>query len=393
MHDHDKAIAAWRERLAAAGTCFDADLDELESHLRDDLDALAEVGITGAEAFHVAEQRLGDSSALAAEFAKVNPTLAWRVPMFWLSVGFFFVMLAVPLYVLGPIAALSAGLALHARPATIVAVVWALGLVPLACVPAFLWMGARHLRAPFRWADRPWCRIALIAAAAAAMLGERVLGAWAWHLDFWGWAPRAELHAVWQPAWHAADRAATISAVGLALGVGAFALLLRAAAKRGRAVEAPMLWLVAGTFVGIVRAELSYFMRAVVLVGGGLAQLGSTGVALLMWATSMALPALLLASAYLWVRRGASPRETLRSRLMIVAIPAAAAVASGVSLWLADAANRSAYELLARSVWSDGQNAWLAAQIPVACILPVVVGAVMFRLRPTAVSATRGISQ
>ncbi len=382
MHDRKVAIAAGRAELCGTGTLFEADVDELESHLRDQLDALAEVGLTGEEAFRSAAARIGACDALAAEFAKVNPTLAWRVPLFWLCTGFFFVLLAVPFYVLSTMGVLAAGLALHASKATMVAVVWTVDLLPLALVPAFFAWGARQLRAPPSWAEHAWVRIALVVVAAAAMLTERVVGAWGWHAEFWDWANRSELRAAWQPVWQAADRASTICGVGLALGVAAFALLLRGAARRAHAVDAPMLWLVAGTFVGIVRAELSYFVRAAVLVGGGVAHFGSTTVAVLMWSASVGCPALLLASTYGWVRRGASPRGTLGGRAMVVAIPAAAALAIGVSLWLAELANRRAYELLGHAAWNDGQNAWLAAQIPIACVLPVIVGAVMFRLRP-----------
>ena len=77
MFDRETAIAAWRQRLVRTGNFFESDLDELEEHVRDHLDALEEVGLAGEAAFRIALESLGEAAALGDEFAKVN-RLAWR---------------------------------------------------------------------------------------------------------------------------------------------------------------------------------------------------------------------------------------------------------------------------------------------------------------------------
>lgn len=83
--DLEEAIAAYRAQLERSDGLRPIDVDELESHLRDDLDALAEAGIEGRDAFERAMSKLGAPRALGDEFARGNPASAWRLP------GFFFV--------------------------------------------------------------------------------------------------------------------------------------------------------------------------------------------------------------------------------------------------------------------------------------------------------------
>jgi hypothetical protein len=72
MFDLDSAIAAWRRQLAAGGVKSAEVLDELESHLRDEIEQqeLAEVG--GQRAFEFAVQQIGQAAALEGEFAKIG---------------------------------------------------------------------------------------------------------------------------------------------------------------------------------------------------------------------------------------------------------------------------------------------------------------------------------
>ena len=68
MFDLEEAIAAWRESASAS---VDPDkLEELESHLRDDIAAREESGLPVEEAFVLAHHRLGDLGMLEREFAK-----------------------------------------------------------------------------------------------------------------------------------------------------------------------------------------------------------------------------------------------------------------------------------------------------------------------------------
>ena len=74
MFNFERAIGEWRRQLGADGLKADALLDELESHVREDVDRQVQSG-TGAEhAFHAAIRHLGQSGALREEFAKVGET-------------------------------------------------------------------------------------------------------------------------------------------------------------------------------------------------------------------------------------------------------------------------------------------------------------------------------
>ena len=71
MFDLEQAISEWRRRMLAAGIKTPMTLDELESHLREDLDREMQLGLSGEEAFQVAVKRIGTPVSLKCEFAKV----------------------------------------------------------------------------------------------------------------------------------------------------------------------------------------------------------------------------------------------------------------------------------------------------------------------------------
>ena len=66
----DRAIAEWRRRIRASGIAAHA-LDELESHLREDVERQTKSGIDSKHAFENAAQHIGSANAIAAEFKKV----------------------------------------------------------------------------------------------------------------------------------------------------------------------------------------------------------------------------------------------------------------------------------------------------------------------------------
>lgn len=78
MFELDAEIRAWRAVLSASGSFVFSDIEELESHLRDSVDALLSQGLSTEEAFLVAIKRLGDVSAVNEEFAKVSTADVWR---------------------------------------------------------------------------------------------------------------------------------------------------------------------------------------------------------------------------------------------------------------------------------------------------------------------------
>jgi hypothetical protein len=72
MFNPDKAISDWRLRMVTAGVRNRSVLDELESHLREDMARQTQSGIGGEEAFEAAARRIGEARALKAEFAKTG---------------------------------------------------------------------------------------------------------------------------------------------------------------------------------------------------------------------------------------------------------------------------------------------------------------------------------
>src|SRR5688572_19392929 len=67
MFELDGATRGWRRTLESGALSRDV-LDELESHLRDDISCRMQSGQTAEEAFNAAVQRLGDVHALEREF-------------------------------------------------------------------------------------------------------------------------------------------------------------------------------------------------------------------------------------------------------------------------------------------------------------------------------------
>jgi hypothetical protein len=79
MFNLNQALAAWRRQMAAGGIASADVLDELESHLRDDVDAQVRAGADAEKAFDAAVQRIGPAAALKKEFAKSAwPQGAWQ---------------------------------------------------------------------------------------------------------------------------------------------------------------------------------------------------------------------------------------------------------------------------------------------------------------------------
>lgn len=85
MFNLNQAIAAWRGQMAADGIISGEVLDELESHLRDDVEEQVRGGADAEEAFDSAVRRMGPAATLRNEFAKsCGPKGAWR-RIFWRS--------------------------------------------------------------------------------------------------------------------------------------------------------------------------------------------------------------------------------------------------------------------------------------------------------------------
>jgi hypothetical protein len=72
MFNLEQAIADWRRQMVIAGVRTPIILDELEGHLRDDVEAQVRAGLNLQEAFAAAAERIGVSNALQSEFKKLG---------------------------------------------------------------------------------------------------------------------------------------------------------------------------------------------------------------------------------------------------------------------------------------------------------------------------------
>jgi hypothetical protein len=71
-------IAQWRAYLRRRQAVHRPDVEELEGHLRDQLAALTEAGLSADEAFLVAVKRMGSLDALSREFARAHSDRLWK---------------------------------------------------------------------------------------------------------------------------------------------------------------------------------------------------------------------------------------------------------------------------------------------------------------------------
>lgn len=87
MFDLSKSTADWLGDLRQSGAFEDSDLEELESHLKEEMEQLTDKGLSEKEAFWVATSRLGDREELPEEYAKANSRAVWRHRFLWMAVG------------------------------------------------------------------------------------------------------------------------------------------------------------------------------------------------------------------------------------------------------------------------------------------------------------------
>ncbi len=79
MDDNTEAqIAQWRGYVQRHQAISGADVDEMESHLRDQVGDLETSGLSGEEAFLVAVKRMGNVDAISREFAREHSDRLWK---------------------------------------------------------------------------------------------------------------------------------------------------------------------------------------------------------------------------------------------------------------------------------------------------------------------------
>jgi len=69
----EEQIIEWRRDLSASGFPSGQALDELESHLREEIQMQIRAGVDGSAAFRKAAEQLGESQVLTSEFRKTMP--------------------------------------------------------------------------------------------------------------------------------------------------------------------------------------------------------------------------------------------------------------------------------------------------------------------------------
>ena len=74
----EEQIAQWRGYLLRRRAISGPDVEELESHLRDQVTVLTSAGLAADEAFLVAVKRMGSLDALSREFAREHSDRLWK---------------------------------------------------------------------------------------------------------------------------------------------------------------------------------------------------------------------------------------------------------------------------------------------------------------------------
>ena len=72
MFNLDESIKTWRNDLNKNDVLSLDDLDELESHLMDEITVLKEKDLSEEEAFLIAKSRIGQNDIIEEEYKKVN---------------------------------------------------------------------------------------------------------------------------------------------------------------------------------------------------------------------------------------------------------------------------------------------------------------------------------
>src|SRR5665213_686696 len=72
MFDLEKSIAEWRKQMLAAGIKTPVPLEELEIHLREEIEQQMKFGLSAQTAFSIAVEKIGQGNMLKTEFKKVG---------------------------------------------------------------------------------------------------------------------------------------------------------------------------------------------------------------------------------------------------------------------------------------------------------------------------------
>ena len=79
MFNLEEKISEWRQQMLAAGIQSPVPLEELEIHLREEIERQTKTGLTTRQAFENSVQKIGQGSVLKEEFQKVTPRKINRI--------------------------------------------------------------------------------------------------------------------------------------------------------------------------------------------------------------------------------------------------------------------------------------------------------------------------
>lgn len=88
MFDLEQSIADWRAQMLAAGIKTPVPLEELEIHLRDEIERQTKAGLSVTHAFKSAVQNIGTAHSVQSEFEKIEEAeevRKWRKGRIWLG--------------------------------------------------------------------------------------------------------------------------------------------------------------------------------------------------------------------------------------------------------------------------------------------------------------------
>jgi len=183
MHNLERSITEWRKTMMAAPAVSHETLDELENHLRENVEQLVRSGITEREAFLHAVKQLGGAPAIASEFRKLDQST-------WLPVKLvmgFGLMLAVAMMIF-VIAQLDAGRMNFLLAGHVFAVTLGYGTTFLIGALGICFVAQRCLSdfSPFRM--RSLTRVTfLLGCVAAGLTVVGIILGMLWAKAEWGW--------------------------------------------------------------------------------------------------------------------------------------------------------------------------------------------------------------
>jgi hypothetical protein len=102
MFDLEQSIAEWRGQMLTAGIKTPAPLEELEVHLREEIEEQLKSGKVAQQAFGIAVKKIGRAPELKGEFKKVNAPMEMREVIKLAGVIFVALTLFCPLFLFLP---------------------------------------------------------------------------------------------------------------------------------------------------------------------------------------------------------------------------------------------------------------------------------------------------